>query len=600
MTESANARIAYPLDVAWLQRRQKKLRRRLKESLSTPPVRVAILGGSTTSEVANYIELFLLEAGINVDIYQSDYNQFYQESVFDNDALDVFNPQVIYIHTSSVNLTSWPELTDSDSQVNDKIASTFEHFQSVWLALLGKYSATIIQNNFELPFSRPLGNIDASVTVGKTRFTHAVNEKFAEYAETNANFILHDLNYLAAWFGLARWYNKTQWYAYKYAMNSDAFPELGHSIASQIMAGLGLSKKALVCDLDNTLWGGVIGDDGLNGIQIGHESAEAQAYTEVQQYLKALHQRGVLLTVCSKNELKNAQQGFSHPDSILSLSDFSEFKANWSDKDQNIEQIATSLNIGLDSLVFLDDNASEREWVGSNLCSVAVPDIGQDVTQYIATLDKACLFELVSLSAEDVSRAAMYGHNQERQQLRREFENYDDYLQSLDMHATIAPFDELSLARITQLTNKTNQFNLTTRRYSAQEMTSVMHSPHHLSLYGRLRDKFGDNGIVSVIIGTEDESTLTIDLWLMSCRVFKRKMEMAMFSELVRHARARNIHKLVGQYMPSKKNGLVSEHYASLGFQRLSEDDAGNTQWVYVLDDTPVEHALPLTIANEP
>jgi FkbH-like protein len=600
MTESENTKITYPLDVTWLQRRQKKLRRWLKKSLTTSPVRLAILGGSTTSEVANYIELFLLDAGVNIDIYQSDYNQFYQEAMFDNEALDTFNPQIIYIHTSSVNIPSWPEPVDSDSQVNDKIENTFKYFQSVWQSLHGKYSATVIQNNFELPFSRPLGNIDASVKVGKTHFIHAVNQKFAEFAETNTNFILHDLNYLSAWFGLARWYDKTQWYAYKYAMSSDAFPELGHSISKQIMAVLGLSKKALVCDLDNTLWGGVIGDEGLNGIQIGHEGAEAQAFTEVQQYLKSLHQRGILLTVCSKNDTNNAQEGFSHPDSILSLADFSEFQANWRNKDENIEKIATSLNIGLDSLVFIDDNAIEREWVSNNLHSVEVPNIGEDVTQYITALDKANLFELVTLSAEDTSRAAMYTHNEERQKLQRSFENYNDYLKSLDMHATIVPFDNLSLARITQLTNKTNQFNLTTRRYSAQEITSFMHCPKHLCLYGRLSDKFGDNGIVSVIIGTEHEKTLTIDLWLMSCRVFKRKMEMAMFSELIRHAKARNINKLVGQYLPSKKNGLVREHYSALGFQRFSEDTDGNIRWILTLNNAQVEHDLPITIANEP
>ncbi|MGF1769364.1 HAD-IIIC family phosphatase [Enterovibrio makurazakiensis] len=599
MTETTNVRIAYPLDVAWLQRRQKKLRRTLKASLTAPPLRVAILGGSTTSEVANYIELFLLNMGVNVEIYQSDYNQFYQESVFDNDALDAFDPQVIYLHTTCVNLTTWPAPTDNNVDVSDKVADTYDYFHTVWQALHRKYQATIIQNNFELPFSRPMGNIDASATAGKTRFTNALNTKFAEYAEQRPNFILHDLNYLSAWFGLERWFNKTQWYAYKYAMNSDAFPELGHSVANQILAVLGLSKKAVVCDLDNTLWGGVIGDDGLSGIQIGHESAEAEAYTELQQYLKALHQRGVLLTVCSKNDIENAKQGFSHPDSILTLSDFSEFKANWENKDQNIEQIAESLNIGLDSLVFLDDNASERELVASNLSSVAVPNIGQDVTQYITALDKAGLFELVSLNPEDVSRAAMYAHNQERQQLQREFANYDDYLKSLDMMAMIAPFDDVSLSRITQLTNKTNQFNLTTQRYSAQEISSFMHSPRHLSLYGRLKDKFGDNGIVSVIVGTEHEHTLTIDLWLMSCRVFKRKMEMAMFSELVRHAKARNVSKLVGQYVPSKKNGLVSGHYASLGFLCLSENEEGSSQWEYVIDEHHAEPDLPLMIMRQ-
>lgn len=598
MSDSLHTKISYPLDVAYLQRRHKKLRRSLKQSVSGNSLRLAILGGSTTNEVANYIELFLLNEGVNVEIYQSDYDQYFQEAVFENRALEDFSPEYIYIHTSCMNITQWPAFSDDQKRVDEKLEEQFNHFAAVWTALAERYQATIIQNNFELPFVRPLGNLDASAANGKTRFVLALNAKFAEYANHHTNFILHDLHYLASWFGLERWYNRLEWYAYKFAMHSDAFPELGYSIANQVTATMGLSRKAIVCDLDNTLWGGVIGDDGVSGIQIGNEGAEAQVFAELQRYLKDLHERGILLAVCSKNDSDNAKAGFSHPDSVLNLEDFGEFVANWENKDVNIEQIALSLNIGQDSLVFLDDNPGERELVSKNLPWVTVPNLGEDITRYINILDKSGYFELVSLNREDIQRAQMYVDNQERKQLQKEYANYDDYLRSLEMEASIKPFDEESLPRITQLTNKTNQFNLTTQRYSIQEMTAFMQSDTHVTLYGRLKDKFGDNGIVSVILGEEKDDTIVITLWLMSCRVFKRQLELAMFSELIRHAEKSNARSLVGKYIPSKKNGLVGKLYKELGFTCTSEDANGMSHWELDLSEYKVRSDIPISIVR--
>lgn len=598
LTDLVNIKITYPLDIAYLQRRHKKIRRTLKQSVSGPCLRLAILGGSTTNDVANYIELFLLDEGVNVEIYQSDYNQFYQEAIFENQGLKDFNPNFIYIHTSSVNITEWPVPSDNEEQVKLKLNEQFNYFTTIWTSLTDQYQATIIQNNFELPFLRPLGNFDGTAVNGKSHFTLALNTKFAEYARDHSNFILHDLHYLASWFGLERWYKKLEWYAYKYAMNSEAFPELGYSITNQIKATLGLSKKAIVCDLDNTLWGGVIGDDGLSGIQIGNENAEAQVYAELQGYLKELHQRGILLSVCSKNDIDNAKSGFSHTDSVLKLEDFSEFVANWENKDSNIEKIALSLNIGQDSLVFLDDNPSERELVSKNLPLVTVPNLSEDITQYINILDKGGFFELVSLNREDTQRAQMYVNNQARDQMQKEHVNYDDYLRSLEMEALIKPFDEESLPRVTQLANKTNQFNLTTQRYSVQEMTAFMQSGSHIAIYGRLKDKFGDNGIVSVILGEEKENAIVINLWLMSCRVFKRQLERAMFTELIRHAEERNADKLIGKYIPSKKNGLVRELYKELGFTWTFEDENGISHWELLLDGYTIRSDIPIAITH--
>ena len=591
-------KIRYPLDVPLLQRHQKKMRRSLKKQLTQEPLRIAVLGGSTTNEVCQFLELFLLNEGINVETYESGYNQFYQEAVFDNSELDAFNPQVIYIHTSSVNIADWPDLSADESAVEQLLKNSFDYYHAVWQALGSKYNATIIQNNFELPFSRPLGNLDGSAVCGKTRFTQKLNNLFSEYSQTHSGLILHDINYLSAWFGLGRWYDKAQWYAYKYAMSSDAVPELAYSVAAQVKASLGLSKKAVVCDLDNTLWGGIIGDDGLNGIKIGQENADAEAFSDLQHYLKALHQRGVLLAVCSKNEDENARLGFTHPDSVLGLKDFSAFEANWNNKDLNIETIAKTLNIGLDSLAFLDDNPSERNLVSNTHPAVAVPDIGDNITDYIRYLDKACLFELISLNKEDIQRADMYAQNQQRQQLQSQHQNYGDYLLSLNMQATIKPFDDVSLERVAQLTNKTNQFNLTTYRYGFQEMESFMQSSSHITLYGRLTDKFGDNGIVSVVVGEQKADALHIQLWLMSCRVFKRDLEWAMFRELRNHARKAGITSLIGHYIPTKKNGLVKEHYQTLGFKNTSMEEDGSSWWEYDVTDTDLNRDIPMTIES--
>ena len=264
----------------------------------------------------------------------------------------------------------------------------------------------------------------------------------------------------------------------------------------------------------------------------------------------------------------------------------------------NIEQIARALNLGQDALVFLDDNPGERELVSNNLPMITVPDLGEDITRYITILDKAGFFELISLNREDTERAQMYVNNQARKQLQKQHENYDDYLRSLEMEAIIRRFDEESLPRITQLTNKTNQFNLTTQRFSAPEMTAFMHSESHVGIYGRLKDRFGDNGIVSVVLGEEREKAIHITLWLMSCRVFKRQMEMAMFAELVRHAKERNADKIIGQFIPSKKNGLVRDLYQDLGFTRISEEENGTVHWELVLDSYTTRNDVPISVTR--
>ena len=282
-------------------------------------------------------------------------------------------------------------------------------------------------------------------------------------------------------------------------MNS--IPELAFNISKIINSIFGKSKKCLILDLDNTCWGGVIGDDGLNGIDIGLETAVSESFSFFQKYVKELKQRGVILAVCSKNDFQNAKEGFEHPDSILKFDDFSSFKSNWTAKHYNILDIAQEINIGTDSLVFIDDNPVERDLVCSQIPSVSVPNIGSDVINFIDYIDRGGFFEATSLLIDDINRNKYYKENVKRNEDQSTFESYEDFLISLKMTAHIQTFSAVYLERITQLTNKTNQFNLTSKRYNAAEIKAILASDMYIKIYGRLTDKYGDNGLISILIG---------------------------------------------------------------------------------------------------
>lgn len=562
----------YPLNTTALLRKKRAIRRGLSNRKNLDDKRIAILGGSTTAEIKDMLELFLLHAGIRPVFYESEYNRYFEDVMFPESGLKDFRPEIIYIHTTNLNIRRFPALNESCEAIEELLAGEMNRFSGLWERIEQDYGCPVIQNNFELPHYRILGNLDAYDTHGRTAFIGMLNYRFAGEAEKRKNLHLNDINYLSAWFGLERWHDRLFWYSYKYAMNYEAIPLLADSVASIIRGICGKAKKCLVLDLDNTLWGGVIGDDGLQGIRIGKETPEAEAYTEFQRYVRELKERGVLLAVCSKNDETNARGGFAHPDSILSADDFAAFTANWNPKHENILNIAYTLNIGIDSLVFADDNPVEREIVRAQLAEVTVPELGSDIVKYIDILDKTGLFETVSLSADDLQRNLFYAGNAKREKQKEQYASYDEFLRSLKMVAEIAPFSPIYLDRITQLANKTNQFNLTTRRYTLSEIQAMADDDSYITLYGKLRDKFGDNGLVSVIAGIKKENELHIDLWLMSCRVLKRGMETAMLDALAGRARECGLKAIVGYYFPTAKNGMVKNLFHEMGFRKLSEN----------------------------
>lgn len=577
----------YPLDHQTILRRYATRIRDLRQaSQAVRTVRIALLGGSTTAQVADLTTAFLLARGMDAQWFESEYNQYYQLALCDSPALTAFDPELIYLHVNSRNLQHCPNLTDDDGEVANKVAEEIQRWQTVWQGLQARYPrAIVIQNTFEPPLIRLLGNLDGLDQRGGVSYCRRINRALLEAAAADRRLVLHDLEYLASRFGLERWYDNHLWYAYKYAVSQEALVEISHSLSGLIAAAFGGMRKAVVTDLDNTLWGGVIGDDGLEHIRLGPETAEGEAHAALQRYLSGLRARGILLAVASKNEDSVAKSGLAHPDSILTVEDFAAFYANWQAKTENIRQIASKLNIGLDSLVFLDDNPVEREQVTHALPMVATPDVGLDVVDYVHHLERNGWFESLTLSQDDLARSRYYADNVARQELLQSAGSYQEYLLSLRMQAELAPFTPLYLDRIAQLINKTNQFNLTTWRLTPAEVETIGQSEQWLTMVARLSDKFGDNGLVAVLAGELQADVLEIKLWLMSCRVLQRDLELAMLDELVRLCKLRGVTTLYASYLPSAKNSMVADLYAELGFTCVDRATDGATAWQLQLVD---------------
>lgn len=589
-----------PITAANILRKRQQLRKELLAQPNLLQKRIAILGGSTTTELRSMLELFLLAHAIEPTFYESGYNQYAEDVLFENPQLWSFRPDIVFIHTGWQNVSEFPELHDSAEQVEQRLRREMDRFQTIWEKIHIRFGAVIIQNNFDLPRLRPLGNLDASENYGRVNFLMKLNAGFADHASVHQHLLINDIHYLSAQVGLDGWYGHTYWYNFHMAVTPVATVALARNIAGIIKAVFGKSKKCLVLDLDNTLWGGVVGDDGAQNLILGRDHPVGEAFLDFQRYVKNLQRRGVILAVCSKNELENAKAGFSHPDSILSVEDFSAFKANWNPKPDNIREIAAELNIGLDSIVFVDDNPAERALVANELPQVATPEIGNSVCRFAEILESEHYFEPHKVVQEDLERVGYYNSNAQRSAAQAAFGNYDEYLVSLEMKAEIAPFAPVYLERITQLINKTNQFNLTTRRYTSAEVEAIAQNPDHVTLYGRLADRFGDNGLVTVLIGHIVGEVLEIDLWLMSCRVFNRTMELSMFDALVEVCQARGLSRIVGTYIRSKKNALVADHYRKLGFSAVEEESVSQSSWSWDVPETYSPDSRPIARAARP
>jgi len=570
------------------------LRRQFAEppsGLATRPVRLAILGSATTVHLPAPIRVACLRRNIHVTVHEGEYGQYLQELADAQSELYRFRPDIVLFAFDCRHLASGLDPMADGAAAAALLEAKREHLRQCWQMARERLGATVIQQT-ALPVLPPLlGGNEQRLHGSPARLITRLNEAMREDADA-AGVHLLALDETAARDGILEWHDPILWNRAKQEVTPVAGPVYGDLVGRLVAAIQGRSSKCLVLDLDNTLWGGVIGDDGLEGIAVGQGSALGEAFLSVQGYARALGRRGVILAVCSKNDETNALLPFDkHPEMLLRRSDLSSFVANWDDKATNLRRIARELNIGLDSLVFLDDNPFERNLVRSELPEVAVPEIPDDEPALMApTLAAAGYFESVSVTEEDRARTAQYAANRERAALQSSVTDLPAYLRSLDMQLIWRRFDRIGLTRVVQLINKTNQFNLTTRRRTEEEVAAIMDDPRAFGLQIRLTDRFGDNGIIAIVIGRVDEArSCRIDTWLMSCRVLGRGVEQATLELVAAQALALGATRLVGEYVPTAKNAMVAGHYPRLGFAPLppgeGESEGGGMLWVMALDE---------------
>ncbi len=535
-------------------------------------LRVAVVGSATLDHLSPAIRVAALRHRLLFDLHTGAYAQYRQEILDPASSLYAFAPQLVVLAMTANDAIGNIPVTATEAEVSAALTHAVEELRALWRTLRDRAKVTVIQQTF-LEHSLPVfGSYDRSVAGAPSRMVRELNDLLADAARADGTLLL-DIEQQKQRDGIEAWFDVRRWLHAKQEIRPEAAAYYGELLARIIAAQRGLSRKCLVLDLDNTLWGGVVGDDGIDGIVLGEGSAQGEAHLALQRYARQLKDRGILLAVCSKNDPAIAEAAFrDHPEMLLRRADIAAFVANWRDKAANLQEIAAQLNIGIDSLVFVDDNPVERARVREALPMVAVPELPDDPAEYATALAAAGYFEAVSFTSEDRARAELYAKDSQRSALLSESTSVDDFLRSLDMTVDHGQFGTSDLVRVTQLVNKTNQFNTTTRRYSAEEIAAAASSPAHITLQFRLRDRFGDNGLVStIILGPNDEpATYELENWVMSCRVFGRELEFEAMNIAVETALRRNARGFFADYIPTKKNVVIKDLFPSLGFGLVS------------------------------
>ena len=547
------------------------------------PLRLGILSNATTDFIVPAIVGTGARFGFAIECVVGEYGQFVQaaldpRSQINRSACDAVLLALDYgAFSLDVPPGDAPAATDAVARALDLVDNMREGLRQAG-------GTTVICQTVPRPAEALLGSFDFALPGSSRRQAEAFNRGLAERLEEGTDRLL-DVAGLAETVGLAEWHDPFIWNLAKQPFAASAIALYADHLCRLLAAIRGRSKKALVLDLDNTVWGGIIGDDGMDGIRIAQGDAVGEAHLTLQRYALAMRERGALLAVSSKNTDEVARQVFrEHPEMLLREEHIAVFQANWEDKASNIGAIAETLSLGLDSFVFVDDNPVERALVRRFLPQVAVPELPDDAALYTRTVAAAGYFEAIGFSDEDRKRAGYYADNARRVALQAKVGSIDDYLRSLDMVIGFAPFDEPGRARIAQLINKSNQFNLTTRRYTEQEVADLASDPSVATMQIRLTDRFGDNGMISVVIARQSEDALDIDSWLMSCRVLGRRVEDAVLEQLLAEARKRGATRLRGTYRPTQRNAMVQDHYPDLGFTLLETEADGTTHWSLAVD----------------
>ena len=556
--------------------------------------RLGLIGSGTLSLIANAIPGSGLRHFVLIDVVEADYGRSLEQAMDPISRIRSSNLDSVLLAFDYRDLHLNSAASDADA-ANAQVENAFAYIKAVAENLRPSLTGPLLVQTLAPPAEPLFGSLDAAEVSSPFAMVQALNRKIVDWV-SESDVVLVDAARFAAAVGTARWLDAVHWHSAKLPVAPQLVPLLRGPHCANDRCASGEDRKCLILDLDNTVWGGVIGDDGLEGIVIGQGSAEGEAFLSVQRAALDLRARGIVIAVSSKNDAAVAKRPFSaHPDMLLRDGDISMFQANWEDKASNIKHIAQSLNIGIDSLVFLDDNPFERELVRRELPSVAVPELTDDPAQYATILAFSGYFDAIAISDEDRQRAEYYQANAERTSMLASSTDLEGYLRSLDMVCTIRPFDSIGRARVAQLINKSNQFNLTTRRYTEAEVAGMERSAVKFTMQVRLADKFGDNGMISVVSFDKGASQWSNDLWLMSCRVLGRRVEEAVLAHVAAAARAEGVARLIGTYLPTVKNQMVAGLYERLGFSLVESRPDGATVWELPLD-TYVAPELPMTI----
>lgn len=553
--------------------RFKELKKASKREVEGKQYRLAVLGDCATQFLSTSICGYARMQGVNLDVYDIDYDQIDAQLLDSSSETYHVCPDYILLYLATDKL--YEDFLHLETFSRASFAeSVIDKLDYYWNLIGNNCKARIFQMNFTEIDDKIMGSLSCKVEGTFIYQIRKLNYLLMEKISQRNNVYPIDLLAIQVQLGQIQFYDAALYYNTKMAITMNALPSVAKAVIDIVKAMQGKIKKCVVLDLDNTVWGGVIGDDGLGNIEIG-ELGRGHAFTNLQLWLKQLKDRGILLAVCSKNNEETAKEPFEkHEEMVLRLDDISIFIANWNDKASNIRFIQKNLNIGMDSLVFLDDNPFERNLVRAMIPEIEVPELPEDPALYLGYLQECNLFETATYSEEDRDRTKQYQEEFARKKLQQEFTSIDDYLESLEMIGAAKSFESIRYARIAQLTQRSNQFNLRTIRYTEDEIERLAADENYLTLYYTLQDKFGDHGLVSVaILKKLSDKELFIETWLMSCRVLKRGMEEFIINYMVKTAKSQGFQTIYAEYIPTPKNSMVKDIYGTMGFSRSQIDE---------------------------
>ena len=554
-----------------------ELKKNLKKEINeVPPIKVAVIGDTATQRLCTALKGMGVERGINIDLFEAEYNQVERQFLDPSSELFSFVPNYIILFQSTIKLLEKYSLSDAERQTimsEDRINFLSSICQNEKLA-----KSRIICYNYPEIDDTVFGSFSNRVSSSFLYQLRLLNIGMMKLSQNYPNFYVCDLSSIQNQIGRKAFFSTNIYVTTEIAVSTEALPFVASRTIDIISSLEGKFKKCLILDLDNTLWGGVIGDDGMDGIQLGHGLGIGKAFTEFQEWIRKLKNRGIIICICSKNDEDKAKEPFEkHPEMVLRLNDIAVFMANWETKVDNIRTIQKILNIGFDSMVFIDDNPFERNIIRENIPGITVPELPEDPGLYLEYLYSENLFETTSFSSGDKDRTKQYQVEAKRVNLSKTFDNEDDFLESLNMVSEVSSFNSYNTPRVAQLSQRSNQFNLRTVRYTESDITEMAKDENVIDLSFTLEDKFGDNGLICVVILKRlGADTVFIDTWFMSCRVLKRGMENFVLNTMVDKAKQKGYKRIVGEFIPTAKNGMVENLLPSLGFSVMADNNKRN------------------------